>query len=590
MNIRLLFVLLFAFALRVGFLNEMTIDHDEEDVYRRFLNEESWWPIVSGEARLNHHIPALLWTKLAMATLGNTLFSLRWPSLLMSMVSIALIYRLARWLFNSRIGLLAAVVAMFNPYILYYTYNFRGYCALMFFILVAYFLVIKLRRQATVGSMVLVVIIMAVAQFNHLYAALAWLGLWWILLAEEQHRRRQSWYLVIGMTVTAMILTALFSLPNLLKLIIGTDIAVEMQNPVHPPTLGLTIAWFSGYQLDDINIERPFIFYLLVWLVLMASLKLLWNLLWHYPTNRRNGYILAWFYLPLVTYHLGHLFVLPQVIGRPRYFTFVVPFFVILLAYAIEQMSQFTIRWLPEKAQKLSGTYGLLLKIFFIGIIFLLWFNPFQAMITRDGTGNWFAVAKYLKTELKPTDLLLCEAYQHNWWEIDYNEVNTNCLRNLHYWLDALEIPHIYPVDSLGVVTDPRQLQAVNPVHFQQISGVWLVLSQVPPDQPVPQTALDQFNQLGRTVIFPPPTQAALPAVSQHLHTLNTITPASDMQALHQLRLGQLALFQGQQSQAEQAWLELERHRPHLSPEVKLYIQEQLDHPLNTTLSDETTE
>lgn len=572
MTIRLLCILLVAFALRVSLLNDITIDHDEEDVYRRFLSDETWWSIINGEARLNHHIPALLWAKLAMATFGNTLLSLRWPSFLMSMLSIALIYRLASWVFNSQVGWIAATLAVFNPYLLNYTTNFRGYCAMMFYILLAYTLTLHLRRQIQIKLVILIIIVMAVAQFNHLYATLAWFGLWWILLAEKGYQQRQRWFLLIGMTSSTMVLTGLFLLPNLLKLLTRTDIAIEIQRPSSPSTLASTLARFSNYQLDKLNLESPLTACILISLVLVASLVLLWG----YPTSPRNGHILAWFYLPLVIYHLGHLFVLPQVLSRPRYFTFVAPFFVILLAYAIEQMSQFTIRWLPEKAQKLSGTYGLLLQTFFIGVIFVLWLNPFQAKLADDATGNWFAVAKYLKTELKPTDLLLCEAYQHNWWEVDYNDVNTNCLRNLQYWLDALDIPHIYPVDGLGVVTDPLQLQAVNPVHFQQISGVWLVLSDVPSDQPMPQAALDQFNRLGRTVIFPPPAKAALPAVSQHLHTLNDITPAADMQALHLLRLGQLAIFQGQQSQAEQAWLELERHRPHVSPELEWYIQEQL--------------
>lgn len=73
-------ILLIAFFLCQSALNDRAIDHDEEYEYSRFLDRQSPWQILIEDYELGLHVLAAIWAKSSIMLLGNTLFSLRWPS------------------------------------------------------------------------------------------------------------------------------------------------------------------------------------------------------------------------------------------------------------------------------------------------------------------------------------------------------------------------------------------------------------------------------------------------------------------------------------------------------------------------------
>lgn len=84
------------------------------------------------------------WTKI----FGTSLESIRFPSVLIGLLSIFLIFQIARLLFNEYIGLVSAALLAFNGHQIYWSQNARMYAMTCFLGLLSIFFLIKLLRTS----------------------------------------------------------------------------------------------------------------------------------------------------------------------------------------------------------------------------------------------------------------------------------------------------------------------------------------------------------------------------------------------------------------------------------------------------------
>jgi mannosyltransferase len=149
-NAALLLILLGAFALRVYRLDARPIWYDE--AFSVFLSEQSFGSIVRGTAADIQ--PPLYYLLLhAWQGLGEQVLVMRFLSVALSLLSVALAYTVARQLLSRR----AAVVAMFlvalAPFQIEYAQELRMYALLEFSLLVYFFAFVRPAhiRQSIVG-------------------------------------------------------------------------------------------------------------------------------------------------------------------------------------------------------------------------------------------------------------------------------------------------------------------------------------------------------------------------------------------------------------------------------------------------------
>ncbi|MFA5411681.1 MAG: glycosyltransferase family 39 protein, partial [Candidatus Omnitrophota bacterium] len=127
--------------------------------------------IVKGAATLPfpplYHIVTHLWVK----TFGISEFSLRFPSLIFSLLSIFLIFKLAKELFGRQVGLLAALLLVISPYSIGYAREAKMYSMLWFFGLLSFYFFYKFTRDNKKRDLALY-ILSTLASIYTLYAGL----------------------------------------------------------------------------------------------------------------------------------------------------------------------------------------------------------------------------------------------------------------------------------------------------------------------------------------------------------------------------------------------------------------------------------
>ena len=140
-------VIILAFALRIYCLDHQSIWYDEGvSVY--FANQ-GLRDLVAGVSADNHpplHFFALhLWLKLA----GQSEFSVRFLSLISGVLSVPLLFKLGRELFNRRVGLLAAFLLSISPFHVWFSQEARMYTlAALLGLASVYTFVLLLRKGA----------------------------------------------------------------------------------------------------------------------------------------------------------------------------------------------------------------------------------------------------------------------------------------------------------------------------------------------------------------------------------------------------------------------------------------------------------
>jgi mannosyltransferase len=148
-RIAIIAIIVLAFALRVYRLDHQSIWYDEGvSVY---FSNQNLKDLIAGVSTDNHpplHFFALhFWSKLV----GQSEFSVRFLSLISGILSVPLLFKLGRELFNQRVGLLAAFLLSISPFHVWFSQEARMYtlAALLSLISVYTFVLLLLKEEAS---------------------------------------------------------------------------------------------------------------------------------------------------------------------------------------------------------------------------------------------------------------------------------------------------------------------------------------------------------------------------------------------------------------------------------------------------------
>jgi 4-amino-4-deoxy-L-arabinose transferase-like glycosyltransferase len=187
-------IIILAFALRIYRLDHQSIWYDEGvSVY---LANQSLTDLIAGVSTDNHpplHFFALhFWLKLV----GQSEFSVRFISLMSGVLSVLLLFKLGRELFNRRVGSLAAFLLSISPFHVWYSQEARMYTlATLLSLCSVYTFVLLLRKGANPARRYLwlsYVVTSTLGLYTHFYVAfiilfenIVFLG-WWILRRAQR--------------------------------------------------------------------------------------------------------------------------------------------------------------------------------------------------------------------------------------------------------------------------------------------------------------------------------------------------------------------------------------------------------------------
>lgn len=197
----LLVILLAAFALRLYRLHERVLWYDE--AFSVFLAEQDLAAIVRGTAADIQ--PPLYYLLLHFwRALGDQLFVMRFPSVVLSLLCVPLVYALARKLVSSRAAIFAMLFVAIAPFQIHYAQELRMYALLVCALLVyLYAFVSLLHKESPVRACALLALSGAAALYSQSLAALTWIAPDIYLLLRRDTRAFQR--LLIGQSVSVLL-------------------------------------------------------------------------------------------------------------------------------------------------------------------------------------------------------------------------------------------------------------------------------------------------------------------------------------------------------------------------------------------------
>lgn len=193
-----LLVLLLAFGLRIYRLPEQSLWYDE--ALSLHYAEQPWSEMLSGVSGSDHPPLHSLLLHFWIVIAGQSEFALRYLSLWWGVVSVALLYRLGKQLFDKTTALLAAALLSISPFHLWYSQEARMYSLALALSLgvVLSLLAITTRRNA-LRPWAAYVLTGALALYAHFYTGFILLfanlafALWWLTQPRRDRRLLLRW-------------------------------------------------------------------------------------------------------------------------------------------------------------------------------------------------------------------------------------------------------------------------------------------------------------------------------------------------------------------------------------------------------------
>jgi len=137
----LLIILGLGAALRIYKLNS-SLWVDEIVTVVKFVEKPLWY-IVSHYPVPNNHILNSILAHISISLFGESEITLRLAAFLMGLLSIPLIYKVARELFDEKVGLISSFLLSISVFHILHSQNARGYSGLVFFSLLSLLFLLK---------------------------------------------------------------------------------------------------------------------------------------------------------------------------------------------------------------------------------------------------------------------------------------------------------------------------------------------------------------------------------------------------------------------------------------------------------------
>lgn len=379
----LLLLLFGAWGLRTATLTlqSMWIDEVMALYFTRGTFTETLHTIVRPEHNGPLYYLLLFWWR---HLVGDTDFAVRYLSVLFSVLTLPLIYQLARRLLTDRTAMLAFWLAAFSPFTLWFAQEAKMYALHMWAATASTLALLEAFRKGRWWLWALYAVLASITLYSHLFGG-------FLVLAQAVMSGILGWkrwrrWLVYGMTMALLALahTPLLRVAwNVIRYYQPRDIWRYFV-PLDDIARDLIGQYF--YRLSYIEVTR--------WLLLLPALFLILGLLSLFRPSRRDAWILpVQALLPvLVFYPISYR----APVYSAKYLSAILPAVLILTAWGMERMARL---WRP------LGIGA--------AILGLLMLNG----VTRDLTdpafqrGDWRFIARYIDTHEGSNDVVVISAF-----------------------------------------------------------------------------------------------------------------------------------------------------------------------------------
>jgi len=467
-------LLLLALAVRLYRLIFVPLNLDEIDTISQFVS----LPVIEifQSYHSNNHAMASALAHMFSPQADN-LFLLRWPIILVGMLSLPFLYRLSTDLFGHRVGLLSLLLFSLSPVYMGYSVIVRGYSGFISLTVISlYFLQLALRHNRWRDWLAFLVTNLVVLHFHLFGAFVTWtqLGLAGLWLLWQFGRSK-------------------WALPPMLKqqLIrfgVVVMVLVTIQLPIIYLRTTLIVAERSRITLFDVWGNEKFLLseelspvaylaglmgpmspggigtYLYLAFFVIGLIHL-----WRFRLELAVG-VLLWLAIPFVAVFFGMEVIGATFYVRPRYILYLLPVFLILVAVGMVISAE----WLLALAASSGRPWKFVLKgivgISGAGLILLLVVSTHWYFLTATPI-NWWRMAQVLSQELQPEDITICEE-SHGFDQPD--RAKAYCIWMLDFFTPELDEHSSNFQSSTDFVAKFDYLQRRRP-ELLEPGGVWLV-------------------------------------------------------------------------------------------------------------------
>lgn len=327
------------------------------------------------------HVPLYFLLLRPVALIGQSETILRFPSVVLAVLSIPLMYQVGRLCLGRPVGLLGAFFLALNPFHLWYSQEARMYTMVMFFVLGTIYFFLRAIRENSRRFWAGLVIFSMLAYGTHYFALQIALVQFAFILCRFQilHRVFRRWAVCQGLAFLPLI-------PWLIAYFSQDVVAIGIGWITRPTLLApLQTLWaFSsncGGSLTPIGL-------------LLLGLLLLQGFLTRKPAHRDHKLFLAlWLGLPImVTWLISQR----RPIYDHRYLIVVLPAYLVLLAYGVVSVPHRILRWALTVA----------LVAIMASSSIRVYFDP--VFLKQD----WREAANYVQSSAQANDVMAVERFE----------------------------------------------------------------------------------------------------------------------------------------------------------------------------------
>jgi uncharacterized membrane protein len=384
----LLFILTLALALRIYHLGDSSLWHDEALTAAKtcipFSQIREAISLTGEENPPGYFFLIDGWSMI----FGKSEFSLRFPSLIFSLLSVFLVYLIGKNLFSERIGLIAAFLVAISPYSINYAQEARLYSLLWLMGAISFLAFIHFLRDGKISALTICVLINALS----LYISFA--GGFYILTQN-----------VIFLILLKPKLLIKWVTSQFVTIGLGYPCLLLANRAIFPPS---SAGNWRGAGVDYIELLRGLASYLsgslkgeyaaaavmlFLFLIILGCFSFSSSGL-KISLNRNDLFLWGWFLIPLITAYIYNSFSSSFLISLTiRYVGFIHIPFLIGAAKGLD---------------KLRGSALFIALLLVTALIFTGQLFPYYKNNAKIGSENWRDLIARLDREAEEGDLVIC--------------------------------------------------------------------------------------------------------------------------------------------------------------------------------------
>ena len=434
----LISIIILSFLLRVYNLGEKGFWSNE--IFSVLISEKNITGIIEESLKVDVHPPLYYitlhyWIKL----FGNSEFSIRFLSLIPSVISTFVIYRIGRLIFNNEVGIISAFLFSISYFSIIYAQEARSYSFIILLVLLSnYYLIsiikeeregIKERRKDLIhisGYLIPTIILLYIHYYGIFFVIAQ--NIYYILIYRKNIR---LWVTMQGI----LLLSYSIWIPEL--------IGKSVKNVNHPdkPTINTLYDTFRSFAGSDIGL---YLIISIIGIIFIIYIVRIYN-----KTGSKN---------------IKNIHVLKVDISKDIIFLIIWIFIPILITFTISQIfpiyrSKYVIASLPAFILLTSRAIFEIKKILPILIILIILTIPIahslEIYYSSPQDEQWKEVANYVKDNKKDNGVILIyPSFTSQWFEYYYKDkseiktinevdkINDSIKENKSIWLVSFERNH----------------------------------------------------------------------------------------------------------------------------------------------------